>query len=365
MIIQASSAVVAGALVGPTWVEISGQIIQSVHSGTHETPDQILEGTMIPGFIDIHCHGGGGKYFSALTPGEIHSVVETHRGHGTTSLMASLVSEPIAEIKKQIKNLIPFYQNGQIVGIHLEGPYLSHARCGAHDPQLLINPDLAEIKELVEIADGAIKMITIAPELPGAIEAIKYLTAAGVTVGLGHTNGNFSDAAAGTNAGASIITHFMNGMDKSLEPGSLASFVIADERICVELILDGHHLSFERAGEIYMALGSRTIFITDAMAAAGSIDGDYTIGKLPVTVKDGVARLESTQALAGSTLTMDQAFINARTHLSLSIPEAVAATSTRSAQLLGLKNRGEIAVGMRADLLSYDSKNQAITLVSE
>ena len=177
MIIQAHSAVIAGALVGDTWVEVSENFIRSVNKGVHPSPNQIIDGTLIPGFVDIHCHGGGGKYFSALSDGEIQSVIQTHRGHGTTSLLASLVSEPIETLKEQIIRLKPLYERGQILGIHLEGPYLSHARCGAHDPQLLVTPDLAEIKELLELADGAIKMITIAPELPGAVEAIKFLSA--------------------------------------------------------------------------------------------------------------------------------------------------------------------------------------------
>ena len=364
MIIQASSAVVDGQLRGTTWIEVSENLIRSINSGVHPAPDQIIDGTLIPGFVDIHCHGGGGKYFSALTPGEIHSVIETHRGHGTTSLFASLVTEPIDVLKTQIERLKPFVESGQIVGIHLEGPYLSHARCGAHDPALLVHPELSEIKELLAVADGALSMITIAPELPGAIAAITHLTAAGITVALGHTDGDFADAAAGTNAGGRVITHFMNAMDKGLNDTSFASFVIADERLTVELILDGHHVPYKTAKEIYAAIGNRLIFVTDAMAAAGATDGNYTIGKMPVIVKDGVARLESNGALAGSTLTMDAVFLNAITQLDLPVTEAVAATSTRAAKAMGLNDRGEIAVGKRADLLSYNPTPQSITLIN-
>jgi N-acetylglucosamine-6-phosphate deacetylase len=364
VIIQASSAVVDGQLRGTTWIEVSENLIRSINSGVHPTPDQIIDGTVIPGFVDIHCHGGGGKYFSALTPGEIHSVIETHRGHGTTSLFASLVTEPIDVLTTQIERLKPFVESGQIVGIHLEGPYLSHARCGAHDPALLVHPELSEIKELLAVADGALSMITIAPELPGAIAAITHLTAAGVTVALGHTDGDFGNAAAGTNAGATVITHFMNAMDKGLNDSSFASFVIADERLTVELILDGHHVPYKTAKEIYAAIGNRLIFVTDAMAAAGATDGNYTIGKLPVIVKDSVARLESNGSLAGSTLTMDAVFLNAITQLDLSVTEAVAATSTRAAKAMGLNDRGEIAVGKRADLLSYNPTTQSITLIN-
>ena len=157
MIIQSTSAVVAAQLVGHTWIEVSENLIRSVNAGVHPAPDQLIDGVLTPGFVDIHCHGGGGKYFSALTPGEIHSVIETHRGHGTTTLFASLVSEPIETLKAQIQRLKPFVESGQIAGVHLEGPYLSHAKCGAHDPLLLVNPDLAEIKELLQVADGAIE----------------------------------------------------------------------------------------------------------------------------------------------------------------------------------------------------------------
>ena len=364
MIIQSKSAVINGQLVNETWIEVAENLIRSVNGGVHPKPDQLIEGVLIPGFVDIHCHGGGGKNFSALTPGEIHSVIETHRGHGTTSLIASLVSEPIEVLKAQIQRLKPFVESGQIAGIHLEGPYLSHARCGAHDPKLLSNPDLSEIKELLEIADGAISMITIAPELVGAPAAITYLSAAGVTVALGHTNGNFADAAIGTNAGATVITHFMNAMDKGLHDASFASFVIADERLTLELILDGEHLPFKTAQEIYAAVGNRLIFVTDAMAAAGSVDGHYTIGKLPVSVENGVARLETNGALAGSTLTMDRVFLNAINQLHLDLPEAVAATSTRAAKQVGLHNRGEISVGKRADLLSYNAQENTVTLIN-
>ena len=364
MIIQASSAVVDGQLRGTTWIEVSENLIRSINSGVHPAPDQIIDGTVIPGFVDIHCHGGGGKYFSALTPVEIHSVIETHRGHGTTSLIASLVTEPIEVLTAQIERLKPFVESGHIAGIHLEGPYLSHARCGAHDPALLVHPELSEIKELLAVADGALSMITIAPELPGAIAAITHLTAAGITVALGHTDGDFADAAAGTNAGGRVITHFMNAMDKGLNESSFASFVIADERLTVELILDGHHVPYKTAKEIYAAIGNRLIFVTDAMAAAGATDGNYTIGKLPVIVKDSVARLESNGSLAGSTLTMDAVFLNAITELDLSVTEAVAATSTRAAKAMGLNDGGEIAVGKRADLLSYNPTTQSITLIN-
>jgi N-acetylglucosamine-6-phosphate deacetylase len=361
MIIQANSAVVGNTLIGLVNLEILDGKIQAVNLGAASNPDRIIEGTLIPGFIDIHCHGGAGSYFSNAS--KVQDVIKIHRDHGTSGIIASLVTESIADLKAQISALVPFYTSGQILGIHLEGPYLSHARCGAHEPTLLINPDIAEIKELLEVGAGSISMITIAPELPGAIEAIKYLSAAGVKVAIGHTNGDFKDAAAGTNAGASIVTHFMNAMSKEKIEGSISSFVLVDERLSVELILDGHHVPFITASEIIQAVGNRVVLVTDAMAAAGAGDGTYAIGKLEVKVENSVARLTSNNALAGSTLTMDQAFNNAIKNCGVSIPQAVLMSATNPAKALGLSDRGSIAVGNRADLLAYDvDKGEVSTL---
>jgi N-acetylglucosamine-6-phosphate deacetylase len=356
------SAVVDARLVGETWIETSENLIRSVNSGVNPQADHIIDGTLIPGLIDIHCHGGAGSYFSNAS--RVQDVLKVHREHGTTGIIASLVTESIEDLKVQIAALVPFYKSGQILGIHLEGPYLSHARCGAHEPSLLINPDVAEIRELLEIAKGAIAMITIAPELPGAIEAIKYLSAAGVKVAIGHTNGDFKDAAAGTNAGATIVTHFMNAMNKEKTEGSISSFVLADERLAVELILDGQHVPLTTASEIIQTIGNRVMLVTDAMAAAGGSDGSYTIGKLEVKVEDSVARLTSNNALAGSTLTMDQAFHNAIKNCGASIPQAVLMSSTNPALALGLSDRGSIAVGKRADLLAYDLATGEITTLN-
>ena len=364
MIIQAPSAIVDGALLGNTWIESSDGVITSVNPGIHSNPDTTTNGVLIPGFVDIHCHGGGGHYFSAISPDSITAAINAHLKTGTTSLVASLVSESIKDLKAQIQRLIPFYNRGEIVGIHLEGPYLSHARCGAHEPSLLIDPTVEQLKELVVIGQGSIKMVTIAPELKGALDAIKYLASVGVIAAIGHTEGNFQDAAAATDNGASIVTHFLNAMNKENTAGSIANFVMGDPRLTVELIVDGHHLSFEKVKELFASLGPRIIMVSDAMAAAGKGDGSYTIGALPVEVKDGVARLTSNQKLAGSTLTISQAFSNLIKHCGLSLEQAVHATATQPAKAFGLRDRGSIAVGMRADLLSYDSATQSVTVIS-
>ena len=364
MIIQAKQAVVDGSLVSGLWIEVSNGIISSVHSGRHEKPDKIADGVLIPGFIDIHCHGGGGHYFSAISPDAITKAINAHAKTGTTSLVASLVTESINDLKEQIQRLIPFHARGEIVGIHLEGPFLSHARCGAHAPSLLIHPTVPLLQELIEVGQGSIKMVTIAPELQGAQEAIKYLASVGVIAAIGHTEGTFQDASVATDNGASIVTHFLNAMNKEDTEGSIANFVLNDARLGVELIVDGHHLAFNKVNEIFASIGSRVLLVSDAMAAAGNGDGSYTIGALPVEVNNGVARLASNQKLAGSTLTISQAFVNLINHCGVSLPQAVHATSVQPAKAFGLKDRGSIALGMRADLLSYNSATNSVTVIS-
>jgi N-acetylglucosamine-6-phosphate deacetylase len=200
--------------------------------------------------------------------------------------------------------------------------------------------------------------------LSGAQEAIKYLASVGVIAAIGHTEGDFQDASAATDNGASVVTHFLNAMNKENAPGSIANFVINDPRLTVELIADGQHQSFERVRELFDLIGARIVMVSDAMAAAGHSDGRYTIGALPVEVKEGVARLVSNQKLAGSTLTISQAFSNLINHCGLSLEQAVHATATQPAKAFGLSDRGSIDVGMRAELLSYDSATQSVTVIS-
>jgi len=364
VIIQATQAVVDGSLVADLWLETSNGVITSVNSGKHDNPDSLVDGVLIPGFIDIHCHGGGGHYFSAASPDAINTAIAAHKRTGTTSLVASLVTENISDLKTQIQRLVPFYDRGEILGIHLEGPFLSHARCGAHEPSLLIDPTVPLLQELIEVGQGAIKMVTIAPELHGAQDAIEYLVSVGVFAAIGHTEGAYHDASVATDNGASIVTHFLNAMNKEDADGTIANFVMNDSRLAVELIVDGHHLPYSKVQELFAAFGARVLLVSDAMAAAGNGDGTYTIGALPVEVVNGVARLTSNQKLAGSTLTISQAFTNLINHCDLSLLQAVHATSTQPAKVFGLEDRGNIAVGKRADLLSYNSATNSVTVIS-
>lgn len=264
---------------------------------------------MTTGFTDIHCHGGGGYSFSDPNPENIQKVIDTHRAHGTTTQVASLVTEPIEKLKIQIKNLLPFVDSGSLAGIHLEGPYLSPAKCGAHDPRLLRQPKIDEIASLIDVAQGKISMVTIAPELPGAIEAIRFLTEQKVTVAIGHSDATYDQARSAIDAGATVVTHMFNALPAlDHRNANITNAVLSDPNIFFEIILDGVHVNRSAVQILLQIAPGRIILITDAMSAAGGSDGDYTIGELEVQVNAGVATLRSNGSLAGSTLTMDNAY---------------------------------------------------------
>ena len=361
MIISAATVLIDQELQKEVWLEIEDGVIRSINSGTTPEYDLRYEGILIPGFVDIHCHGGGGKYFGSLADSEIKQVIATHRAGGTVAGLASLVTEPIPNLISQIKRLVPFAQRGEIAGIHLEGPYLSHARCGAHDPSLLRTPTIAEVQTLLDAGQGFIKMITIAPELDGALEVIEYLAKSGVIAAIGHSQSDAATAQAAIDHGASVVTHFNNAMPKVVDgPGTMSSAVISELRVSLELILDGEHVSTQIVRDVFEAAPNRIVMVTDAMSAAGSTDGTYKIANLKVTVKDGVARLASNGSLAGSTLTMAKAFNHALNEIGISITEAVHAASTLPALILGRSDLGEIAVG-KSGHLNHLAKNGEIT----
>ena len=356
MIITAAHAVIDGKDRSEIWIDIREGLIHEIGDGPHPSAERKFTGTLIPGFVDIHCHGGGGYYFSNLNPDQITGAIDIHRRAGTTTQYASLVTADLDQLKAQIEALIPFVRSGDLAGIHLEGPYLSHAKCGAHAPELLRAPHLSEIKSLIEWGQGTIAMVTIAPELEGALESISWLASQGIVAAIGHSDADADTARAAIDAGAKVVTHFTNAMAKMVGGQSMATEVLEDSEISLELINDGTHVPIDVIEVLKKSALERTILVTDAMSAAGSIDGKYLIGDLEVEVKDSIARLVSNGSLAGSTLTMERAFINFMNKDGVNIVDAVHAASTRAAQVFGLKNVGSISIGKKADILHFDGK---------
>jgi len=337
-------------------VTVTDDRITEVSPGSAGAGEDLDGAWLVPGFVDIHVHGGGGATYTTGDPEQARAAAAFHLGHGTTTTLASLVTSPPDLLRDATAQLAPLVTEGVIAGIHYEGPYLSAVRCGAQNPDFLRPPDLTELSALLKIAPGAVRMVTVAPELPGAIEAIEWLAGQGVVVAIGHTDATYQQTLAGVAAGASVGTHVFNGMrpPHHREPGPVFALLSAAGVVC-EFIADGVHL---HDGTLRFATGvtgpGRATLITDAMAATGMADGEYELGGQPVTVADGVARLSDSGAIAGSTLTMDAALRQA-VGAGVSMVDAVTMAATTPARVLGLADRGVIAPEMRADLVVLDT----------
>ncbi|WP_189131750.1 N-acetylglucosamine-6-phosphate deacetylase [Wenjunlia tyrosinilytica] len=312
---------------------------------------------IVPGFVDIHVHGGGGASYSSGTAEEALKVARLHRAHGTTTTLASLVTGDIDDLGRQAAALSELVEDGELAGIHFEGPFISAARCGAHEPSLLRDPDPAVVRKLVDAARGTARMLTLAPELPGGLDSVRLLVEHGVIAAVGHTDSTYEGSLEAVEAGATVATHLFNAMPgvHHRHPGPVTA-LLEDERITVELINDGIHLhpsvlnlAFNEAG------ADRVAFITDAMGAAGMGDGLYPLGPMQVRVDEGVARLVEGGSIAGSTLTLDTALKRAIEVNGLSIEDAVRALSGNPARLLGIDDRvGSLEPGKDADLVVLD-----------
>jgi N-acetylglucosamine-6-phosphate deacetylase len=341
------------------WVTVANGLIAGVGSGA--APDGALDlhgGWLLPGFIDVHVHGGGGADASA-SPEQLAAAVAFHRRHGTTRTLVSLVTAPVELLVDQLGWVADQVAagptaDGHVVGAHLEGPFLSELRCGAQNPGHLLQPDRAVFARLLEAARGTLRSITIAPELPGALELIADAVAAGVVAAIGHTDASYEQARAAIDAGASLATHLFNGMRPlhHREPGVIAA-ALGGEIAC-ELINDGVHVH-PAITALVARSPRRLVLITDAIDATGVGDGDFVLGGQAVHVRDGQARLATTGSLAGSTLTMDDAVRRAVLDCGLPIEVAATAASANPARVLGLEERcGRIAAGLDADLVVLD-----------
>jgi N-acetylglucosamine-6-phosphate deacetylase len=347
------------------WMLVEGDTIARTGSGRppEDLPASGLERVdvggdwLVPGFIDLHGHGGGGHAYDDDAE-EILAAIATHRAHGTTRSVLSLVSNPLAQLRASLAVIADLTEaDPLILGSHLEGPFLAEARRGAHNPVYLRPPLPYEIEELIGAGRETLRQITIAPELPDALEAIDVFVEAGVVVAVGHTEAGFELAQEAFDRGARLLTHAFNGMEgiHHRAPGPIVA-AFEDERVTLELILDGEHVHPDVAGMAFRSAPGRVALVTDAMAAAGSTDGDYRIGSLNVTVRDGRALLSGTGTLAGSTLTQDRALRCAVQHADVHPVEAVAALTAVPARVLGLDDRlGYLRPGYAADAVALDA----------
>ncbi|WP_243740710.1 N-acetylglucosamine-6-phosphate deacetylase [Streptomyces sp. 8K308] len=365
---RAGRTVLAGAtVVRPGGVVEAGRVTVEggrIAAGLRDESDQadVVDLTghwVLPGFVDLHVHGGGGASFSAGTAEEALRAIATHRAHGTTTMVASMVTGELGDLAAQAGELADLVEQGELAGVHFEGPFIARNRCGAHQPSLLRDPDPSDVRKLLDAARGTARMVTLAPELAGGLDSVRLLRDAGVIAAIGHTDADYETTRWAVDAGATVATHLFNAMPPLAHraPGPVAA-LLEDERVTVELIDDGVHLHPAALRLAYKAAGpDRVALITDAMGAAGMGDGTYPLGPLTVDVVDGVARLQEVGTIAGSTLTLDMAFRRAVTVNGVSVPDAVRALSATPARLLGLDHRiGSIEEGKDADLVVFDAE---------
>ncbi|WEV76669.1 N-acetylglucosamine-6-phosphate deacetylase [Janibacter cremeus] len=371
MILTADRIITPGQVLAPGWVRVEGgRIVELDEGGSPASPPMAEErgsstaaaskprhlgGTLVPGFVDVHCHGGGGASFTVGDPAEARRVAAAHLRHGTTSLVASLVTDEGDELERSVRALGDLVRDGLLAGIHLEGPWLSRDYCGAHEPTLVRPPSRREVDRLLAAGDGTVRMVTLAPELDGAIDAVRRIREAGVVVGIGHSDATWEQAREAIDAGATVATHLFNQIRglHHRRPGPIAA-LLEDERVWIELISDGVHVHPAMLRLARAAAPERIMLVTDAMGAAAAADGDYHLGPIHVQVRDGVARTP-TGAIAGSTLTMAGA-VRHSVASGFTLEQAVDAATRAPAAALGLTDVGEIRSGARADLVALDDE---------
>jgi N-acetylglucosamine-6-phosphate deacetylase len=363
ILIAAEHVATPDGVLSPGWIRVAGGAIEAVGPGVPAGPARpgIRGHWALPGFIDMHVHGGGGASFTEGDEQDASRAAAFHRSHGTTRIIASLVTAPPDVLARRASMLADLADDHVIDGIHLEGPFLSAARCGAQDPRYLIPPDVALFERLHAAARGALRMITIAPELPGATEVIRAATQAGVIAAAGHTDASAEVTSKAVDTGITHATHLFNGMRPlgHREPGPAGALL--DRQVSCEVIADGTHLHDATIRLVARAAGpGNLVLVTDAMTAAGMTDGDYRLGELEVTVGNGVARLASQVpgapgAIAGSTATMDAVVRRAITSVGLSVPQVAEAAATTPARLLGRGGvTGALRPGLAADIVVLD-----------
>lgn len=363
-----------GASTSNAWVRLSGGLVSETGVGAawRQALDlaesqgdrcDVVDGAggyLTPGFIDIHLHGGGG---AANEEGAdaIHRVLDVHREHGTTRAVLSLVTGRPDDLVAHLETIASLTSSEpSVLGSHLEGPFLAAEHKGAHDPALLRSPLPHEIDALLEAARGTLRQITIAPELPGGLEAVTAFAGAGVAVAVGHTGATYDEALAAFDAGARILTHTFNGMPglHHRAPGPIGA-AFHSPHVTLELINDGVHVHPELATLLFARTPGRVALITDAMVATCAHDGDYVLGSLPVRVEHGVARLVDGGAIAGSTLTLDAALRHTVTACDVPLPEAVRALTATPAAAIGRSHDlGSLAPGYAADAVLLDRSLQ-------
>lgn len=371
----------AGLITEDAWVHLVDGVVAATGTGAQwrdaaashspDDPSIVLDASAIagpgavltPGFIDLHGHGGAGFAYDD-GPEAIRAARARHRAHGTTRAVISLVTAPIDELERRVAMVADLAAtDSDILGSHLEGPFLDPGHKGAHDDTLLRHPEPGLVHRLLDAGRGTVRQVTLAPELIGGLAAIRMIVDAGSAAAIGHTAADLRAAQAAFDAGATILTHAFNAMPglHHRDPGPVGA-AASDPRVTLEVISDGVHLHPEIVRIAFASAPGRIALVTDAMAAAGHADGHYRLGSLEVDVSGGIARLSHGGAIAGSTLTQDAALrraVGAGVPLSVAV-EALTRTPARAVGVDGAL--GGLAPGFAADavLLTRELEVRAV-----
>ncbi len=315
--------------------------------------------TVIPGLVDLHVHGGGGRSFDEPDPRAHQEVLAFHARHGVTSMQASLVSASPEQLEERLDALAVSVgtagPGAALVGVHLEGPYLAADQCGAHDPAVLRAPSPGEAERLLA-RGGLVTMVTVAPELEGVAEFVRRLANAGVVMAAGHSSAGAAELGAVVEGGLSHLTHLWSCQSSLVRRGpwripGLLEESLASDGLTAEIIADGRHLPATLIEIARRCLPGRVVAVSDATAGAGMPEGfRYRLGVVECEVADGVGKVVGEDAFGGSVTPLSGMLAHLHRELGWPLPEAVAATSSRPAQVLGLQRKGRLAAGYDADL---------------
>lgn len=341
-----------------TAVSAKGGVLQITRAG---------DAVIVPGFVDLHVHGGGGADVMDADTETVAVMIGHHLRHGSTSLVPTTMTAPKSDIDKALAAVESFRRvspiGGAVIGVHLEGPFISPVFPGAQNPSHILPARAEWLEGWNDRHPGLIRILTLAPETEGAEETIRAAVALGIVAACGHSNATYDTMQSAIGWGVTHSVHCCNGMRPfhHREPGVVGA-VLLHQELSTELIMDGHHLHPASSALVRRVKGNRVCIVTDAMRASGMPDGEYTLGGLAVVVRDSVARLED-GSLAGSTLTMQSALSGLIRQHGLSLHEALPHATSIPAGIIGAADKGRIEAGAAADMLLLDPADYAVRKV--